>query len=284
MKKATVFGFVLLVLIALQAGPHINSWLGREESVAGIAASMHTIQSNSAQLAQGDLLLVDQTHPVNASGVQQDIVDLNEHPELTQGYGLADASIKLSARVAEQWQKAVKAAAEDGVKHFVVNSGYRDEAAQAALYEEKGSDYALPPGKSEHNVGLSMDIGSTEQEMNQAPEGKWLSKHAWEYGFVLRYPKDKTDVTGIQFEPWHFRYVGLPHSVLMHKNDWTLEEYLAALKEKTTMTVDAGGATYEVVYYKASATGITPISVPVEGEYSVSGDNDGGLIVTIKQG
>src|SRR5690348_3295425 len=120
--------------------------------------------------------------------------------------------------------------------------------------------------------------------MSHAPEGKWLKKNAWSYGFILRYPEDKTAVTGIQFEPWHFRYVGLPHSVIMHDRGWTLEEYLAALKEQHTLTALVDGVSYEVDYYTASPSGETAISVPADGAYTVSGDNDDGIIVTSSAG
>lgn len=143
----------------------------------------------------------------------------------------------------------------------------------------KGSDYALPAGFSEHNMGLSLDIGSTQMEMNQAPEGKWLMDHAWKYGFVLRYPKDKTAITGIQYEPWHYRYVGLPHSAIMNKRDMVLEQYLEYVKKEKSFTYKVDGETYEVTYYPVN--GNTDIQVPVDRSYTISGNNIDGVIVTV---
>lgn len=80
-----------------------------------------------------------------------------------------------------------------------------------------GADYALPAGHSEHNLGLALDVGSTQMKMDKAPEGEWIEENSWKYGFILRYPLDKTDVTGIQYEPWHIRYVGLPHSAIIRE-------------------------------------------------------------------
>ena len=80
-----------------------------------------------------------------------------------------------------------------------------------------------------------------QTEMNQAPEGKWLTKNAWTYGFILRYPKDKTAITGIQYEPWHFRYVGLPHSLIMQQKNLALEQYLEYLKEEKTISTTIRG-------------------------------------------
>lgn len=77
--------------------------------------------------------------------------------------------------------------------------------------------------------------------MDRAPEGKWIEKNAWKYGFILRYPSDKTDVTGIQYEPWHIRYVGLPHSTIMQKMNLALEEYLDYLKKEESISVSIEG-------------------------------------------
>ncbi|RLM60061.1 D-Ala-D-Ala carboxypeptidase VanY, partial [Halorubrum sp. Atlit-9R] len=132
---------------------------------------------------------------------------------------------------------------------------------------------------SEHNLGLSLDIGSTQGEMGQAPEGKWLNKNAWRHGFILRYPSDKTAITGIQYEPWHFRYVGLPHSAIMQDKNFVLEEYLDYLKDHKSITTTVNQQTYEISYYPVSKN--TTIPVPVNGRYEISGNNMDGIIVTV---
>lgn len=85
--------------------------------------------------------------------------------------------------------KVVDAAEKDGVSHFLISSSYRDFDEQSELYQKMGSNYALPAGYSEHNLGLSLDVGSTQMKMEKAPEGKWIEQEVWKYGFVLRYPK-----------------------------------------------------------------------------------------------
>ncbi|KAI7253429.1 hypothetical protein KC345_g11373 [Hortaea werneckii] len=173
----------------------------------------------------------------------------------------------------------IQAAAKQDVQHFLISSGYRDNDEQQQLYEEKGADYALPPGHSEHNLGLSLDIGSTQMEMSRAPEGEWLQEHAWDYGFILRYPQDKTDITGIQFEPWHFRYVGLPHSKIMRDKNFTLEEYLEFLKEQKTITATVNGTEYQISYVEVH--GNTPVPTPSGRHVEFSGDNMDGVIMTV---
>ncbi|MEK4263218.1 M15 family metallopeptidase [Paenibacillus sp. FSL L8-0499] len=230
------------------------------------------------QVYQGDLLLVNRQYPVHEDSVKPDIVTLYEQADLVQGYGLLDTSIRLSESVAHKFNKMVKAAEKEGVNHFLISSGYRDFEEQEKLYQEKGSDYALPAQYSEHNLGLSLDIGSSQAEMSKAPEGKWLQKNAWKYGFILRYPKDKTEITGIKYEPWHFRYVGLPHSAIIHEKGLVLEQYLDLLKENKEISTTVDGKAYTVSYFPVSK--YTTIKIPQEGQYMTSGDNMDGIIVT----
>ena len=87
------------------------------------------------------------------------------------------------------------------------------------------------PGESEHETGLAFDIidaGNADLwGFEGTPQEKWLKEHCWDYGFIVRYPPDKAELTGIASEPWHFRYVGLPHSQTIHEQGLCLEEYLA---------------------------------------------------------
>ncbi|QHW29842.1 M15 family metallopeptidase [Paenibacillus rhizovicinus] len=239
----------------------------------------HTIAVTKAQIYKGDLLLVNKEHPIPSGGEESEEASLSRHGELVQGFALLDNSIRLSPSLVKKFATMIGAAANDGVNHFIISSGYRDEEKQDELYQQMGPDYALPAGYSEHNLGLSLDIGSSIAEMNRAPEGKWLKNNAWSYGFILRYPVDKTAITGIQFEPWHFRYVGLPHSLIMQAKNMVLEEYLDYLKKKKTITATVNHQTYEIHYYPVSNN--TTITVPENGRYEISGNNTDGVIVTV---
>ncbi|RUS47944.1 D-alanyl-D-alanine carboxypeptidase family protein [Cohnella sp. AR92] len=243
------------------------------------AQNWTTLEVGKDQVYQGDLVLVNREKAIRPEALPDDIIRLGEHPELTEGFALLDPSLELSKEVALKFEQMTAAAARDGVKHFRISSGYRNNSEQDKLFEEKGPDYALPAGHSEHNLGLSLDIGSTAGGIDQSSEGKWLKKNAWKYGFVLRYPKDKSGTTGIQYEPWHFRYVGLPHSLIMKEKNFVLEEYLAYLKEKKTIFAKANGVHYQIEYVSVSKK--TDVPVPAEGRYTISGDNSGGVIVTV---
>ncbi|SDX94328.1 D-alanyl-D-alanine carboxypeptidase family protein [Paenibacillus sp. CF384] len=283
--KKWVFCFVILVSLLfgygvretkLNADNEIQLNEGKQAQEA--SSSMSELHIDADQIYKGDLLLVNKDHPVHPESEETGAVNLSEHLELVNGFRLLDNEIELSPSLARKFADMVKAAKNDGVSHFIVNSGYRNHEEQNQLYAEKGADYALPAGYSEHNLGLSLDIGSTQAEMSQALEGKWLKKNAWRYGFILRYPEDKTAVTGIEFEPWHFRYVGLPHSAVMEKKNFALEEYLDYLKDKKQITITIDDEIYEISYYPI--TGDTTIPVPAKGGYELSGNNKDGVIVT----
>lgn len=276
--------FVLVILLLLDYGYKpiiVNEKPSMEDNNAQEVSpqrSEHTITVNKDQIYKGDLLLVNKDHPVPKEGEESEVINLFQHRDLVQGFVLLDKTIRLSSNLLKKFTTMIGAAANDGVNQFIISSGYRDEKRQNELYQQMGADYALPAGYSEHNLGLSLDIGSTQAAMNQAPEGKWLKKNAWRYGFILRYPEDKTAITGIQFEPWHFRYVGLPHSAIMQEKNMTLEEYLDFLKEQKLFTTTVNHQTYEIHYYPVSNN--TDIPVPENGRYEISGNNMDGVIVT----
>ena len=131
-------------------------------------------------------------------------------------------------------------------------SGYRTMATQTTLFERQvdkqiaafgytreeaekvAATISAIPGTSEHQLGLAVDIIDTRiwdlvEEQEDLAGQQWLMAHCWEYGFILRYPKDKTDVTGIIYEPWHYRYVGTELAAELHGLGLTLEEYIAGL-------------------------------------------------------
>lgn len=243
-------------------------------------SAKQTIRVTDEQVTRGNLVLVNKDHPLDPEAVPKDIVTLFENQDLMYGYVVLDNTIRLSRSVAENFRNMIEAAGEDGVNRFMISSGYRDEDEQEQLYREKGSDYALPPGYSEHNLGLSMDIGSTQQSIDRSPEGKWLKEHAWAHGFSLRYPEDKTEITGIQYEPWHFRYVGQPHSMIMKELNLTLEEYLDYLKDQSSYRTTVEGKEYEIKYVPVTSKDME-IEIPAGSEYEISGNNIDGIIVTV---
>ncbi len=148
----------------------------------------------------------------------------------------------LDYRVAPFYRQMYEAALLDGIT-LVPVSGYRSFARQKRNFENyiatykkqglskvdatvKASQIVLLPGTSEHNAGLAMDICSLEVSFENTEEFRWLDAHAHEYGFIMRYPKDKTHITKITYEPWHYRYVGVEVATELKESGMALEEYL----------------------------------------------------------
>ena len=173
---------------------------------------------------------------------------LNRKYKLPDGYvpKLAEAvkgsGVKLDYRVAPHYQEMYNAAKKDGITLTPV-SGYRSYQRQKNNFDnqiktymnqgmnkvtatQKAAEIRLLPGTSEHNAGLAMDICSLSTKFDQTKEFRWLQAHAHEYGFIMRYPKDKTNVTKITYEPWHYRYVGKDIAKQLKSSGQVLEEYL----------------------------------------------------------
>ena len=176
---------------------------------------------------------LDQPYIVN--GI---VVVSKKHP-ISKRYEPRDpARHGLEKEVADALAELVAAAKAEGVK-VKVRSAYRSYAEQDRILQRKIVEYGdeklarrynAEPGKSEHQTGLAVDLwdGTTwGLAVRRTKVGKWLWKHAREYGFILRYPPDKEKITGYAYEPWHFRYIGVEHSMEFEANSkLTLEEYL----------------------------------------------------------
>ena len=167
--------------------------------------------------------------------------------------------------------------------NFVISSAYRTEAAQEAL----GS--SVKPGESDHHTGYCVAIKYPAAN-HFLESNHWFYQNCHKYGFVIRYPEGKKDITGVSDYDHCFRYVGVAHATYMYENNLCMEEYLDLLKNSfssaaTRLTISAAdGYQYDVYYVAASGSEITTIDVPTSNyEYTVSGDNRSGFIVTVKK-
>jgi len=161
--------------------------------------------------------------------------------------GMIQGEIRADIRILEEANEMLKEARKEGI-FLVICSPYRDYDRQEMLFNQKVKSYMeqgmsfmeayiqsshtiAVPGASEHQVGLALDIVcSTYYRLDEAfgdtEAGKWLAENSYQYGFILRYPKDKEEITGIEYEPWHFRYVGKEAAKEMTEQKLTLEEYV----------------------------------------------------------
>ena len=144
-------------------------------------------------------------------------------------------------RAANYFLDMKEAAAAEGIELTVI-SAKRSREYQKQLFDKEVEDFKAQgltdeeafeaarewvalPGESEHNSGLAVDLNSLDESFEESDAFKWLSDHAHEYGFILRYPKDKVGITGVQYEPWHYRFIGVYHATQIKEKGITLEEY-----------------------------------------------------------
>lgn len=190
--------------------------------------------------------------------------------------------------------------AETNKKDVMVLSAFRSLEDQSRIYNvrvaEKGEAYtrkwvAFPSG-SEHHTGLAFDLSRLTDDgklLDFEDKGaySWIHKHADRYGFIVRYPENKSKITGISYEPWHFRYVGKPHAEVMTVKNMVLEEYIEYVKQfkpgKNHLYIQGSdGQDYEIYFVKATEDEIL-VPVPKHDTYSISGNNVDGFIVTVSK-
>lgn len=135
---------------------------------------------------------------------------------------------------AEAAFKEMQSAAWNEGLNIWIASGFRSYEYQSGLYQryvnrsgkEEADRYSARPGHSEHQTGLAFDLNSIDDSFADTAEGKWVAEHCHEYGFIIRYPKGKEDITGYIYEPWHIRYLGKETAEKVFNSGLTLEEYL----------------------------------------------------------
>jgi D-alanyl-D-alanine carboxypeptidase len=224
--------------------------------LAGILAVSMLLPS-SAMAAETPSSSSAQTAAVQTQAAENDwrLILVNPWNTIPDGYTVKLKKLangmQVDERIYDDLNAMLIACWNAGLKPYVC-SAYRTTSTQQRLYNNKVSrlrkaGYSLSaakteaarwvakPGTSEHQLGLALDIISSDYRLlnkNQenTAEQKWLMEHCWEYGFILRYPTDKSDITGIGYEPWHYRYVGRETALAIRDSGLCLEEYLEMLQ------------------------------------------------------
>ena len=216
----------------------VDEILKNNVSQSIVTANPESITDKKHSKEDWNLLLVNKQHPVP-----------DNH---TFELGTIAGSMKCDARILPELFAMLQAAKDEGV-YLMVCSPYRDIKLQEKLFErkiklhmgngysyleayKKASQIVTVPGASEHQIGLALDIVSNDytalnEGFEKTSAGKWLKEHCKEYGFILRYPKGKEFITGIDYEPWHFRYVGKEAATIIMDNGITLEEFVESISE-----------------------------------------------------
>lgn len=223
-----------------------------------LTASFAFVSCDESSKKENDiyLTLINKQNPVGADYTPTELADIDKE------YTTGGKDIQLEKVTAEAAIKMLDAMKESGINNVTITSGYRTYEYQQKLFDRYVADesakqptwsaedvkayvltYSAYPGTSEHQSGLCMDLFTTDMEglynygyetvKNPYDKGfaetdayTWLCENAHKYGFILRFPEDKTNITGYSYESWHYRYVGVDVAAEIHDRGITLEEYL----------------------------------------------------------
>ncbi len=294
--------FLLLLLVAAllllrerlprQAGGIKDQLLNAVGQVSGSRTACTLTELGEDAIHTGDLILVN----------NQILYRFPEEQPLTcvfdgktRSYYVRDKDVFLAPAALDALNAMMDAfQAQGGSKTVNVVAGYRTAEFQQHLFDQSAErnglahaeKYVAQPGGSEHHTGLVVDFSllfadGSSAEYQGTGEYAWINENCQDYGWVVRYDKDKESITGLGDEPWHFRYVGVPHASVMAERKLCMEEYIDYLRgfpyDGRHLTVDCAAGTYEIWYCAGTAA-----YLPESGAYTVSGNNVDGLIVTYK--
>ncbi len=192
-------------------------------------------------------ILVNKDNPIEADYQPQDLVVLRNVLPSSLVY-VKGSEIEGNREAADALQTMFEAAKDDGITGWQISAGYRSYAYQQQLFDKQVEAYikdgktradaisatrltVADPGTSEHHTGLAFDITVAGTIFKGTKQQIWLHDNCWDYGFIIRYPEGKQDITGYVAECWHIRYVGVQHSKAMRDHDWCLEEYIQAMTD-----------------------------------------------------
>lgn len=289
-----------------------------EEETGGISEAdmvlWKTETIDNSLLGEGDLILVNYNYPYDDA----DTISVKDvYGNKNKYYQVANTNIKLTPIALDAFNAMTEAFYnETGSDDMMIVSGYRNVQSQRDIYndrvasqgEELAALYVATPGYSEHHTGLAMDLSfytdsGASVSIEEYEYGSWIDEHCAEYGYVLRYPSDKVDITKIGYEFWHYRYVGKPHAQIMTDMHLCLEEYIDYIKQYTTDTkllwIQPSGLLTEVSVSALPSEGVLLYYVPADkgdttevllprgntfNDTTISGNNVDGFIVTVNIG
>ena len=190
------------------------------------------------------------THKITVSE-EWNLIVVNRWNEIPEDYSVELTELsngqKVDSRIYPALQEMFNDARSDGI-YPIVREGYRTAKEQQKILDEKIQDYIMEgysearaartakewvalPGTSEHQLGTAVDINADKSKCSNEEVYVWLSENAYKYGFILRYPLEKQEITGIGYEPWHYRYVGIEAAREIFEQGICLEEYALATNE-----------------------------------------------------
>ncbi len=247
--SAVVAGIVVIVLI-IAAAVNIAGWLAGDEEKPEEHGVKETVAETTKATQPAEYVPQVKIEPSGEYVSINRLMIVNKHNKLDSGYVPDDLilpdsrtgtneSRQYMTREAADAMNALTSDAADAGSTIKVVSGYRDYDYQEGLFRRyanqegtaKAETYSARAGYSEHQTGLCADVSSPSvgyklsYSYDETKEGKWLAENCWKYGFIIRYPEGKTEITGYVYEPWHIRYVGQENAEKIKNSGLTLEEY-----------------------------------------------------------
>lgn len=284
-----IIAAAFIVVVAL---PMKNDGSEKTSIEANTESKVQTIYLTEEDKYRGDLILVNNQNEYHFEYASKtDLIKL--YNVKSDFYQVKDTKVRVAKRIVGPLNRMLEAFYnKTKLSTTEILSGYRTKEYQAKLFREDVRDngeihakgYIANAGYSEHHIGLAIDFGVQYSDgtlgsfMNSDNE-KWITKKSYKYGFIHRYFDEKSSLTGISGESWHFRFVGLPHSYYINKNKLCMEEYISFIQNNATssfpLTITYQDTSYDVYYTKESS-----IEIPKDAFYTISGDNQGGYIIT----
>lgn len=242
---------------------------------------MRTVTIPRSRVFHGPLAVVNRSHPLRGDIPTDLAAPDDRYPD-----------ILMERRAARLLSACIRHVG--GGQEIRPVSGWRSREEQQSIWDmalaEEGAaftrKYVALPGCSEHQSGLAIDLGRACEPVDPiCPDFPYdgvfgaFRRAAADYGFIERYQSGKEHLTGIAAEPWHFRYVGVPHARLMEKNDLCLEEYRAFVQRNTPISLEEHGRKVRITYLPCLQEAMD-LPLP-DGRCQISGDNVGGFILTV---
>lgn len=226
--------------------------------------SLEQLQERAEVVFEDSLLLINEEHHV-PKYCEEQVKEYNH-----SGVFMNECIMSSYAALAAECKKLYG-------ETLYVSSGYRTAEKQKELAAVSEENVAAKVGASEHQAGLALDVyfrGYAGKAILKCEAGRYLNQNCWKYGFIIRYPYGKTSVTDTAFEPWHIRYVGVPHAEIMYYDGLVLEEYMEML---------SGTEYYRYQDYLIARQQQEPFLLPQDFErVLISKDNMDGYLITIK--
>lgn len=297
---------LLLIIIVITA----NAVSGAKKEEEAAPEKESTVQTSSTDktsrleyeikyvscndIHKGSLILVNDSNICSLPAEEMSLTVMDEMKN--DYYAVKDVTMKMETMALKNFNSMLSGFWQEcSNSDIMVTEAYVTAAHQNLLYNQarENSRYESRGGYSEHQTGLAADLyiypeGSKSYRYVPSGDYAWIRDNCTRYGFVQRYAEGKEEITGISDHTEHFRYVGIPHAWYMKENGLSLEEYLQEIKKyaytNRTLSVSCYGKDYEIYYIKARENnGSSEIYVPVNCQYTVSGNNVDGFVITVEK-